>query len=169
MTGENVGHPEGSNVRGGPSMGGGLAPPAGPTRTPGGVRVASTQLQGWSRDAGPAAPPPRCPLSAPGTGSGGARRPGGSRGPQQLRKELNRGLQVAPLGPAGLRGVKSAERGAEGGEAVRRRQGLSPEFRGVWTALASPSQESIHSPFGSDRLGLVSVVFFKTIPTTIKR
>lgn len=97
-----------------PFDGRGLGSPAGPTRTPGGVRVASTQLQGWSRDAGPAGPHPRCPLSAPGTGSHGARRPGGSRGPQQLRKELNRGLQVAPLGPAGLRGVKSAERGAEG-------------------------------------------------------
>lgn len=83
MTGENVGHPEGSNVRGGPSMGGGLAPPPGPTRTAGGVRVASTQLQGWSRDAGPAGPPPLDARSQP-------------RGPARA----GRVAQAAPGGPS---------------------------------------------------------------------
>lgn len=113
--------------------------------------------------------PPSMPALSPGDRLGRGASPRRLQGAPATEEGVKPGAAGGPPGTSWLERSEVSGEGGRGGQAVRRRQGLSPEFRSARTALASPSQGSIHSPFGSDRLGLVSVVFFKTIPTTIKR
>lgn len=162
MTGENVGHPEGSNVRGGPSMGGGLAPPPG--------RLGRQVVFAWR--------PRSCrvghvtqvrlahamPALSPGDRLGRGASPRRLQGAPATEEGVKPGAAGGPPGTSWLERSEVSGEGGRGGQAVRRHQGLSPEFRSARTALASPSQGSIHSPFGSDRLGLGFCHFLQNNP-----